>query len=327
MSMHPHKCQYRGPSGNNCEDRVEEGSQWCFWHDPTINKTDMVLKDRLEDRARTRLPMEGFLLNGANLENINLVNSEGDPYRLVYADLSRTNLHRAHLYRVNLSHSNLLKANLSAANLHFTNLSSCNLLGTNLKAAKLDEVIWGEQLLQEQLGFIEKANGRRDESVILFQEAEEVARNLRRNCERQGLFDIAGDFFYREMVIRHNRFKRFSRDHLLSKLVGEISGYGEKPRRVVFFSMCLIAMFSLIFFGLGIEDGGRAIAFDARASLSANVSAWLESLYFSTVTFTTLGYGDITPVGIARFFAALEAFTGSFTMALFVVLFVKKMTR
>lgn len=327
MSMTSHKCQYRGPSGNCCEDRVEKGSQWCFWHDPEINKTGMILKGRLEDRARTGLPMEGFLLKGANLENIDLVNPEGEPYRLVYADLSRTNMHRAHLYRVNLSHCNLLKADLSAASLHFTDLSSCNLLGTNFKAAKLDKVIWGEQLLQEQLGFIEKANGRRNESVIFFQEAEEVARNLRRSCEHQGLFNIAGGFFYREMVIRRNRLKRFSRDHLFSKLVDLISGYGEKPRRVVLFSMCLIVMYSLIFFGQGIENGGRAIVLDVNAPLSENFSAWLECLYFSTVTFTTLGYGDITPVGIARFFAALEAFTGSFTMALFVVLFVKKMTR
>ncbi len=35
-----------------------------------------------------------------------------------------------------------------------------------------------------------------------------------------------------------------------------------------------------------------------------------DSLYFSTVTFTTLGYGDFHPVGIGKFFAALEAALG-----------------
>jgi len=45
------------------------------------------------------------------------------------------------------------------------------------------------------------------------------------------------------------------------------------------------------------------------------------------VTFTTLGYGDISPIGVTRFFATFEAFIGSFSLALFVVVFVKKMTR
>lgn len=35
-----------------------------------------------------------------------------------------------------------------------------------------------------------------------------------------------------------------------------------------------------------------------------------KALYFSTVTFTTVGYGDITPLGINRLLAALEAFIG-----------------
>ena len=39
---------------------------------------------------------------------------------------------------------------------------------------------------------------------------------------------------------------------------------------------------------------------------------WNELLYFSLVTLTTLGYGDVTPVGaVARIWSALEAVTGT----------------
>lgn len=36
----------------------------------------------------------------------------------------------------------------------------------------------------------------------------------------------------------------------------------------------------------------------------------LDVVYFSGVTFTTIGYGDVVPVGPARFTAAMEALTG-----------------
>lgn len=35
-----------------------------------------------------------------------------------------------------------------------------------------------------------------------------------------------------------------------------------------------------------------------------------DAFYFSTTTITTLGYGDITPVGIFRFFVIIEVFMG-----------------
>ncbi len=45
------------------------------------------------------------------------------------------------------------------------------------------------------------------------------------------------------------------------------------------------------------------------------------------ITFTTLGYGDIVPLGAARAVAAVEAFIGAFTIGLVLVVFVRKMAR
>jgi len=55
------------------------------------------------------------------------------------------------------------------------------------------------------------------------------------------------------------------------------------------------------------------------------LGSFLNCLYFSVVTFTTLGYGDLQPaVGLSRFFVSLEAIIGAFTMALFVYTFARK---
>ncbi len=52
-----------------------------------------------------------------------------------------------------------------------------------------------------------------------------------------------------------------------------------------------------------------------------------KSLYFSVITFSTLGYGDIQPVGTgARTIAATESFLGSLLMALLVFVLTRRIT-
>jgi hypothetical protein len=52
--------------------------------------------------------------------------------------------------------------------------------------------------------------------------------------------------------------------------------------------------------------------------------SFLEALYFSCITFTTIGYGDLAPIGIARFFAATEGLVGIVIASSFFVSLVKR---
>jgi len=56
---------------------------------------------------------------------------------------------------------------------------------------------------------------------------------------------------------------------------------------------------------------------------------FLEGLYYSTVTFTTLGFGDIYPASdtLTRAVTMLEALAGACLMALFVVTLSKRFSR
>ncbi|MBI3879333.1 MAG: two pore domain potassium channel family protein [Verrucomicrobia bacterium] len=61
-------------------------------------------------------------------------------------------------------------------------------------------------------------------------------------------------------------------------------------------------------FGLldGVADFGRIAHFQSATTQSN----WLDYVYYSFVTYTTVGYGDIVPVGPIRFIAATEALNG-----------------
>jgi len=225
---------------------------------------------------------------------------------------------------MDFSGSSLMKANLEHANLNCSTLKDVNLLGTQLQNTKMDNVEWGERVLQET-----KADLCLDKSekLDLFEQSEEIYRNLRRVTESQGLFELSGHFFQREMVMRRYQLPRYDSKRILSKLVDLFCGYGEDPSRVVIFSLITILSFALLFFLFGITDGSAQISFEVANTWLENLNNFFNSLYFSVVTFTTLGYGDLSPAGWTRAFAAIEAFIGSFTLALFVVVFVKKMTR
>ncbi|MGI9279966.1 MAG: pentapeptide repeat-containing protein [Endozoicomonas sp.] len=322
-----HQCSYIGERSGPCTEVATEGRNHCFWHDRQADKSGLNVRELLEERAHKGTPMEGFYLKGANLDNLDLVCPEGEVYQLINSDLSRCSLVKAHLYRADLSGSNLLKADLSRANLHRTSLIGSNLLGVNFKAARIEHVNFGDVFLQEKKARQAHQEGDALKARELFEEAEDVVRNIRKHCEAQGLFHNAGEFFHREMTFHRYRFPCFSWHRGVSKLVDLLSGYGEKPERVVLFSASFIVFCSLFYFFLGIEDEGALVQYQSGQTFYNNLISWLETLYFSVVTFTTLGYGDLTPIGLSRLFAAIEAFIGSFTLALFVVVFVKKMTR
>ncbi|PSQ20149.1 potassium transporter Kef, partial [Halobacteriales archaeon QS_8_65_32] len=64
--------------------------------------------------------------------------------------------------------------------------------------------------------------------------------------------------------------------------------------------------------------------------LAAELAAFAydNSLYFSVVTFTTLGYGDSSPTGgLARLLASAEAVSDAFFAALFVFTLGRRVTR
>ena len=319
------QCSYQNPDGWCCDQPCGD-SGLCYWHDPKVDKSNDDVKDKVEQWAAEGKPLDGFQLARTNLLDINLVNrGNKDGYLCRDVDFYRADLTDAHFFGLDLRGSSMMKTKMVGANLHCAQLDHCNLLGADLDRAKLENVKWGRYIKQEEQVREARKARQYDRVTLLYQEAEEVCRNICKQCETQGLFEIAGDFFKREMRFRRYQMPRLCVKRIVSKTVDLFCGYGEDPMRVVGFSMFLIVICALAYFFL--DTTSAHPIYEELSGWQFYLFEFFNSLYFSVVTFTTLGYGDIYPVGFARFVAALEAFLGSFTMALFVVVFVKKMTR
>lgn len=141
--------------------------------------------------------------------------------------------------------------------------------------------------------------------------------------------ESAAAFFIHEMRYRRGRYAAHLRDHsygishrigaairwTTNAFLGFLSGYGERPGRVLLASLAVIVGAGLVYPAVGIETAnGTVLAYDG-----AGPEVVLDGLYFSVVVFTTLGLGDVTPTGgIGRVIVGTEALVGAFLTALFV---------
>jgi len=136
--------------------------------------------------------------------------------------------------------------------------------------------------------------------------------------------------------IQKGNFKNW----IISAFWNMIYGYGERPGSVVKTSVVIIILFALSFSLIGIgkpeiielkgtgiyQNSGNIVDLAIKGfSENSEIRNFPDSLYFSLITFTTLGYGDFRPLeGLGRFLAGSEAFIGALMMALFVYTFARR---
>lgn len=320
-------CCYHEDEGFSCSEPAGD-SGLCYWHDPKITKDKPEDIANLEAYARNGGMMRGLALRGANLPGIDLVrHHQKTGFDMTHAELYRANLQGAHLFNLDLHNARLMKADLRDANVHCANLLGTNLLGIKWKGAKVDNIRVGHYLKQEKLAIAAEKVGEKEIARDYFEQSEEIYRDLRKVSEREGLFAMSGKFARKELIMRRHLMPKYSYKRMVSKSIDLFCGYGEAPLRVIGFSMALIIICAICYLFTGLSYDDSVHVFKLSNSFESNLALFFNCIYYSVVTFTTLGYGDFTPIGFSRAIAAVEAFTGSFTIALFVVVFVKKMTR
>jgi len=320
-------CSYVRSDGSRCPGAVEDLERGlCFWHDSETSKEGPDVRSRLEAWAEKGESMEGFQLRYAALEGLKLSNSRNRDMRR--ANLFRANLQGASLFSVDLRSSELLKANLAGANLNEALLQDAELLGINIDGARLERVEWGEHCINEQQAIQAERDGNRDESRAKYKEAEQVYRTLRRAFAARAEPRQAGLFFRREMTILRRLMPRWSGNRAWFKLVDLTCAYGESPPRVIISALVLNLTCAVWYYFAGVMGPDGPVKFNPSAGLGTNVEHFFECVYYSIVTFTTLGYSDeARQTWVVRPIASAQAFIGAFMMALFVVVFGKKMTR
>jgi len=260
------------------------------------------LKDaHLEGAELWETHLEGANLGSAHLEGANLRRAYLEGAQLVEANFENTFLRSAHLEGAYLIDTHFEGADLSLAHLEQTRVSGIRLSPETL----LESTHWGNYILGEEL----------DRHYDL---ASDGYRRLKVWYTQAGYHDIAAKFYYREKEANRKSLKWYSRHRFTLQFLRVLFGYGEGWKRVLVSIAVLILLFALTYCAIGSVW---------------EWSAFWNSLYFSAVSFTALGYGswlqmtnDIASDWI-RGIGAFESVVGVSMMALLLVTFFRKWTR
>ena len=145
--------------------------------------------------------------------------------------------------------------------------------------------------------------------------------------------DVAYVYFKRyELVSEYELAKEkgivalilFMPNFLFQRLVFDKVGlYATNPFRVLFSIVVVNFIFSLIY-TMFYSASNMLTCMDNSVGIFEKI---LGNLYFSAITFFTVGYGDCSPLGFFKILAPLEGFVGVFLMSYFTVAFVRKILR
>ena len=240
--------------------------------------------------------LEGVRAEGAGfgmttMQRVRFFGAEMDHATFSKSDLSNSDLRCAKLRRARLHESLLTQVDLSQADLTGANLEGADVKGADFK----DTILCAARL----------------SGLIQYESANWIGVDIRD-------IHFTGAYLMRRFVLDQNFLKEFRTRGRLASLAYQVwwitSDCGRSLSRWGLWTAALVLLFSWLYTMVGIDYGSHP--------------TFLSPLYYSVVTLTTLGYGDVVPkTPMAQILAMLEVVTGYVMLGGLLSIFSNRMAR
>jgi len=263
-----------------------------------------------------------------------------------------------------LTDADFTEAKLCNVNFESALLSRASLFRADLRGAKLHGAVLGDVRIDERTQFLghpteDTDNSPHTLSAILSKsccgydpgyegettetnvaKAKSVYRALEELGGKAARSRLQSQSFVRRQDLQKNDYKQDTKEadswqerliagarYCRAKVARTTLLYGESPWRIIGGSIGFI-LFTALLYPLGgwlRPIDGEPMTYNQI--LGGELSLLLESLYFSTLTFTTLGMGDYEPVGVGQIIATLNTALGAVLIALLVFVLGRRAAR
>ncbi|MCX5679672.1 MAG: pentapeptide repeat-containing protein [Candidatus Omnitrophica bacterium] len=324
-----------------CDELAVVSSEFCWDH---VNSKDSYLETLLRAAGENRD------LAGCNLKKVSLRGVLFEKFDFSGSDLSQADMTGSHFFDSKLKGAALIGTDLSScdfthcdiqdADLTKSKMSGSRLWNSDLSGANMTEAdisfadFWNAKLFNIKMWHA-SLNGVRSVSKSSFSKgkgpleecrinedgelsAEESYRDIKQLFASTGRYGDASWASFKEKTMERRILKKKgSLEYLPSLTMNILCGYGEKPYRIILSALSCILGFAFLYRIFG--------AIECPASPGTQ-PGWMDYIYYSTITYTTVGYGDFIPKphSTFRMLAATEAFLGVFLAGLFVFTLARK---
>ena len=154
-------------------------------------------------------------------------------------------------------------------------------------------------------------------------------KNISAVFEKNRLFNYSGEYYYLAKCAERKSLKGLEK--LKSNIFYYTCGYGERPTFALISSLEIVLIFSIIYMFSGLCINERIIHYNLNILYylprKLMYMDWIDCFYFSLVTFTTVGYGDIFPIGYSVLFSCVEILLGVTMVGVWTATLARKITR
>lgn len=270
-----------------------------------------LMNARLERAILCGARLEGAELLGANLSAANLAEVRGEK-----AGFARANLSGASLFSAQLSHTSFAEADLSGADLRTARLDGARLCSAKLSRADFSRA----DLAGADLENCQVESAQFLESDLRASRLRNLRGYLSASFLRADIRDVdfGGAYLVRRQMMDENYLHEFRSQSSASNLLYWVWwATSDCGRSLLRWS----AWIFLLTFAFGFFYGHVAIDYGSHPTA-------LSPYYFSLVTLTTLGYGDVLPASWpAQTLVMLEVLLGYLGLGGLLSIFSNKMAR
>lgn len=248
--------------------------------------------------------------------------------KFVDCDLTKVVAEKTNFYFSSFENTNAFDMIFMNCSLDTVNMCDCDLRAAKLVNSRFIEFNLEDDKKKTKVNkktFLGSINfNRREEREIRF--AVGVYSTFSELFELNRVSYLSGEYFYQSKKTEHLSLKGFEK---LKSFFGLITcGYGERPSFSLLTSLFIIFVCGILYLAFGVAGGSGVVAY--RPTLGNILPAYNDVLlcfHFSLVTFSTVGYGNVTPVGGSFYVTAVEIISGVIMVGIWVSTLVRKMVR